>query len=118
MNGDKPVIIPDVPTISHGQTFMVTLKQAGLNNDILEDVCVKTDDPINVTLPDTWQGGVLPFVMRIGSDDGCVVEYKRSASTEDREKLYGSGTLRITIRPSGALRSVCHEYPVLLVPDN
>jgi len=118
MTDDRPVIIPDSPSISHGQTFMATLIQNGINNDILEDVCVITEDPLDVTIPDTWQGGVLPRVMRIGTEEGCVVEYKRSASAEDREKLYGSGTLRITIRPSGSLRSQCHEYTVTLVPNN
>jgi len=99
---DNPVVVPPRVTIHDGQPLSLILKESGINNDDLVSVVPDGYEFIYAEIPDVFKGGNVPWAMRIGTEEPCVVTWTPRASQRRRSRLFGAGKLTITIRPSGA----------------
>ena len=99
---DDPVVVPPRVTISDGQPLSLILKESGINNDDLVSVVPDGYESVHVEIPDVFKGGNLPWAMRIGTEEPCVVTWTSRASPQRRRRLFAAGKLTITIRPSNA----------------
>ena len=109
---DDPVVVPPRVTINDGQPLSLILKESGINNDDLVSVIPDGYESVHVEIPDVFKGGNLPWAMRIGTEEPCVVTWTSRASQRRRSRLFAAGKLTITIRPSGA------TTPRVIVLDN
>jgi hypothetical protein len=101
---DDPTVVPPSVTIHDGQPLSLILKESGINNDDLVSVIPEGFDFIHVEIPDVFKGGNVPWAMRIGTKEPCVVTWTPRASPRRRSRLFGAGRLTITIRPSNDTR--------------
>ena len=99
---DDPTVVPPRVTISDGQPLSLILKESGINNDDLVSVVPDGFDFIHAEIPDVFKGGNVPWAMRIGTEEPCVVTWTSRANQRRRSRLFGAGKLTITIRPSNS----------------
>lgn len=99
---DNPVVVPPRVTIQDGQPLSLILKEIGINNDDLVSVVADGFEFVDVEIPDVFKGGNVPWAMRIGTEEPCVVTWTSKANQRRRNRLLAGGKLTITIRPSNS----------------